>query len=203
MLAKIFRREEPFFRSFRDQAHVIRAAATMLVESARSGTLAESASAIEELESRGDDIVHETFIRLNKTLITPLDPEDIQALSTALDDVLDGIEDSAHRLASYRVEPTAAAVRLCEIISACSVEIEKAVAALDRGSATSSNQIELNRLENEADQIVRPAIAALFDDEPNAIRLMEMKEIYEFLESTVDRCEDVADVLQNVSLKNS
>jgi len=203
---RLLPREEKFFVLFRRQVEVISEASRLLLEGAKAGNsrLAEVASQIIELEHKGDEIIHETFIKLNQTFITPLDPEDIHNLSSKLDDVLDGIEDSVHRMVSYRVAsvpPTV--IALAEIIYNCCRALDKAFAALEKNDEVMVHCIEINRLENEADTVVREAVSELFDHENDAILVIKLKEIYDFLEGTVDRCEDVADVLQNVVVKNS
>jgi uncharacterized protein len=203
---RLLPREEKFFHYFKDQAALIRQAAAILLKTVREGTppLATAAVEIGRLESKGDEIIHEVFTKLNQTFITPLDPEDIHSLGSHLDDVLDGIEDSVHRMTAYRIEPIPPAiVELCAIIEHCSVSIEKAFQALADEKPLLEHCIELNRLEDKADQLVRLHIAALFDTETDLFRVIKLKEIYEYLEQTTDYCEDVADALQNVVVKNS
>ena len=135
---------------------------------------------------------------------TPIDPEDIHNLSSALDNVLDGVEDTAHRLVSYRINPIPATmITLSEIVSSCARSLKKAFEALEKNGAIMDHCIEINRLENEADLIGRSAVVDLFDKEKDPITLIKLKEVYEFFEATIDSCEDVADVLQNVVVKNS
>ena len=139
-----------------------------------------------------------------QTFITPIDPEDIHNISSALDNVLDGIEDTSHRLVSYRIDPIPATmVTLSELVAACSSALHKAFSALERNGPIMEHCIEINRLENEADRIGRSAVADLFNKEKDPITLIKLKEVYEFIEATIDSCEDVADVLQNVVVKNS
>jgi uncharacterized protein Yka (UPF0111/DUF47 family) len=114
-------REEKFFSLFLDQVNIICESAALLLEGARAGNthLAESAVRIRNLEQKGDEIIHDIFRRLNQTFITPLDPEDIHSLSSHLDDVLDGVEDAAHRMVSYHIEPIPpTVVELCQQIVA-------------------------------------------------------------------------------------
>jgi uncharacterized protein len=199
-------REEKFYELFLRQADIISEAARLLLQGMKAGAtrMAEVAKDIKGLEHQGDDVIHETFTRLNSTFITPLDPEDIHSLSTRLDDVLDGIEDAAHRMVSYRVNPIPQGmVQLCEMIYVCSRTLKKAFEALDKKKEVMEQCIEINRLENEADHLVRGLVMDLFDNEKDPITLIKIKEIYEFLEATMDHCEDVADVLQNVVVKNS
>ena len=203
---KFLPREEKFFTLFADQVTIISEASQILVDAAKAGNshLIAAADRIMALEQKGDEIIHEIFTRLNQTFITPLDPEDIQSLSSRLDDVLDGIEDSVHRMVSYKLDPIPpAAIRLCEIVNACSASLTKAINSLNSDKKLLEHCIEINRLEDEADQVVRVAIAELFDKEKDPIQLIKQKEVLEFLEQTTDYAEDVADALQNIVVKNS
>jgi predicted phosphate transport protein (TIGR00153 family) len=203
---RILPREEKFYALFLTQVDIISEASRLLLQGVRAGNarLAEVAKDIKRLEHQGDDVIHDIFTRLNSTFITPLDPEDIHSLSTRLDDVLDGIEDAAHRMVAYHVNPIPPGmVSLCEMIYTCSRALKKAFEALDKKKEVMEHCIEINRIENEADHLVRGLVSELFEKEKDCITLIKIKEIYEFLEDTTDRCEDVADVLQNVVVKNS
>lgn len=178
MAFRLLPREEAFFTSFLDQAQVIQRAANLLLRQAGrdGGSAVQTAAAIAELEHRGDRITHDVLMRLNRTFITPLDPEDIHTLSSALDDVLDGIEDSAHRLAAYRISDVPSpAVELCGVLVAASAQIQQALEALKESRSALPHCIEINRLENEADRIVRTAIADLFDRETDALQSIVVK----------------------------
>ena len=199
-------RDEKFFQYFQQQVKLICQAADLLVEGAKAGNahLANAAHQIHVLEEQADNILHETFTRLNSTFITPLDPEDIQSLSSHLDDVIDGIEDSVHRMLDYRIDPMPSTVmELCCIVQSCCLILQRAFDALANGEPFMDHSIEINRLEEAADQLGRAAVKELFDQEKDPIRIIKLKEIYEFLEQTTDYCEDVADALQNVQVKNS
>lgn len=203
---RILPREEKFYELFLSQVDLISEAARLLLQGAKAGPvrLDEVAKDIKRLEHQGDDVIHETFTRLNSTFITPLDPEDIHTLSSRLDDVLDGIEDAAHRMVAYRVSAIPAGiVQLSEMLYQCSRSMKKAFEALDKKKEVLEHCIEINRLENEADHLVRALVSELFEKETDPITLIKVKEIYEFLEATMDHCEDVADVLQSVVVKNS
>jgi hypothetical protein len=203
---RLIPREEKFFEFFLEQARIISEASQLLVEGARAGNahLAAAALKIRALEQQGDEVIHEIFVRLNQTFITPLDPEDLHSLSSHLDDVLDGIEDSVHRMVSYRIaEIPSTVVQLCEIVKSCAEALQKAFAALAKNQRLIEHCIEINRLEEVADQLVRSAVSDLFLNEKDPIQILKLKEIYEFLEQTTDACEDVADALQNVVVKNS
>jgi predicted phosphate transport protein (TIGR00153 family) len=199
-------KEEKFFAQFNNQTRAIAQAATILAEGVTQGNsqLKLMAPRIEQLEEEADEILHEVFTRLNETFITPFDPEDIHSLCSQLDDVMDGLEDVAHRIVSYRIDPIPQPVKeVCQLIQACSVELSKAVEALENMPNIQGHCIEINRIEGQIDTLVRQAIVDLFDNETNPVQVIKLKEIYDYLESTADACEDVADVLQGIVVKNS
>jgi len=203
---RLLPREEKFYHLFLKQVEIISEASRLLLDGVRAGNarMAGAATDISVLEHRGDEVIHEVFTRLNQTFITPIDPEDIHSISAALDDVLDGIEDTSHRLVSYRINPIPPTmVMLSEMVADCGRSLKSAFEALEKGGPIMEHCIEINRIENEADRIGRSAVADLFDKEKDPITLIKLKEVYEFFEATVDSCEDVADVLQNVVVKNS
>jgi predicted phosphate transport protein (TIGR00153 family) len=203
---RLLPREEKFYHLFTRQVDIISEASRHLLEGVRAGNsrLRESAAEINQLEHKGDEVIHDIFTRLNQTFITPLDPEDIHNLSSKLDDVLDGIEDTAHRLVAYRVDPIPSAMAsLAEIVSGCAAAMTEAFKALEMNGSIMQHCIEINRLENEGDRIGRSAVADMFESESNPITVIKLKECYDILEATIDSCEDVADVLQNVVVKNS
>ena len=203
---RLLPREEKFYGLFLKQVEIISEASRLLLEGVRgtNARLAGAATEINVLEHRGDEVIHEVFTRLNQTFITPIDPEDIHNLSSALDNVLDGVEDTAHGLVSYRIDPVPPAmVMLSEIVASCAKARKAAFEALENNGPIMEHCIEINRLENEADLIGRASVVDLFDKEKDPITLIKLKEVYEFFEGTIDSCEDVADVLQNVVVKNS
>lgn len=203
---RLLPRQEKFFTSFIDQARLISEASKLLLEAVKEGNshLSRAAVRIQQLEHEGDEIIHDIFTRLNQTFITPLDPEDIHSISSRLDDVLDGIEDAAYRMVAYRLEPIPpTVVELCEVVHLSAKSLESAFDKLNKDDKLLDDCIEVNRLEDYADLLVRRAVAELFQKEKDPIALIKQKEIFEFLEETTDRCEDVADVLQNVVVKNS
>ena len=203
---KLLPRDEKFYDLFLKQVAIISEAARLLRDGTRAGNahLAEAATEIAVLERQGDEVIHEVFTRLNQTFITPIDPEDIHSISAALDNVLDGIEDTSHRLVSYRIDPIPAdMITLSEIVATCAKTLKSAFVALEKDAPLQEHCIEINRLENEADLIGRSAVVNLFHKEKDPITLIKLKEVYEFFEDTIDCCEDVADVLQSVVVKNS
>jgi predicted phosphate transport protein (TIGR00153 family) len=194
-----------FFEKFVEQAATIHEAAVLLLDMLEKSEGFENTGAkITDLEHRGDNITHEILTSLNQTFITPFDREDIHALSSRLDDVLDLIEAAANKVVFYkitgRMQP---AVELAQIIVRCAERIKTAMAALERQDRILDHCIELNRLENEGDRISRVAIAQLFEQERDPITLIKRKELYEVLEDAIDCCEDVANVLESVVLKSN
>lgn len=159
---------------------------------------------IKEVEHAADGITHEIFHRLNKTFITPLDREDIHALASGLDDILDGIEGIAARMVMFNIsKPTKEAVELVDILHKAVEQIDKAVSNLQNVSDLIPFCIEINRMENMADEITRKMVSKLFDEEKNVIELLKWKEIYGRLESSADECEDVANIIENIVVKNA
>src|SRR5947209_14352220 len=165
---RLLPREEKFYHLFLKQVEIISDASKLLLEGVQTGNsrLTSAASEIKTLEHQGDEVIHELFTRLNQTFITPLDPEDIHSLSTRLDDVLDGIEDAAHRMVAYQVNPIPLGmVQLSEMIYTSTRALKKAFEALDKGKEVMEHCIEINRLENEADHLVRGLVSDLFRNE--------------------------------------
>lgn len=202
---RLLPREEKFFHYFIEQSEIILVAAGQFRQAAERGpnALREAEVAIARLEQKGDEVIHEIFTRLNQTFITPLDPEDIHSLASHLDDVLDGLEDAVHKIVAYKIDPVPpVVVELGAIIEGCAQNLKKAFQALDKSKPLQEYVIEINHLEGKADHLVRAAIADLFEKEKDPITLIKLKEIYENLEQTTDYCEDVADALQNVIVKN-
>ncbi len=203
---RILPREEKFFELLNTQTRLINEAASVLLEGVQTGNshLKLIEPRIQQYEHECDEILHEVFKRLNQTFITPLDPEDIQTLCSHLDDVMDGMEEAAHCIVSYKIDPIPAPiVDICRFLVQTVAEVKAAVEVMDKNREIVEHCIEINRLEDQVDKIVRQAIVDLFEEESNPILVIKLKEIYDVLEWTVDSCEDVSDVLQNVVVKNS
>lgn len=201
---RILPREEKFFDLFEQQGSNIVAAARVLEELTLDYPEAKAkAQQIKDLEHAGDTLTHELVRRLNTTFITPIDREDIYALSSRLDDVLDLIDAVADRLLLYKIAaPTEACVSMAKIIVQAAEETDRAVHCLRTLSPLYHKYcIEVNRLENEADRLLRDELAALFDGQTDAIEVIKWKELYETLESVTDRCEDVVNVIEGIVLK--
>jgi len=199
-------KDDKFLQLFKRHSQILCRAAKLLVSGLADGYdgVCRIEKDITQIEDEGDKVVHSIFAHMRTTFITPFDPEDIQSLATALDDVLDHIDDVTFRIIAYRLKPIPPAVpQLAEKVAKCCVILADALDALHARRSVLSYCIEINRLENEADKIERVLIAELFSDERDAIELIRKKEIYELLEATTDRCEDVADIIQNIAVKSN
>jgi phosphate transport system protein len=160
--------------------------------------------ALEEAEHEGDSITHTIMKKLNQTFIPFIDRRNLQALASALDDVVDGIEAVASRMVMYKIEqPTAESREIVTLIVASAEQIVKAVSHLPNFDDVESACVEINRLENAADDTYRRSVAALFEGARPILEITKWKEIYETLEVVTDRCEDVADVVESIALKHS
>lgn len=158
---------------------------------------------IRKIEREGDELTHAILTKLNQTFITPFDREDIHQLASKLDDVLDFIHTATTRIQMYRItDPPPAAAELAKIILMQSEELQKALSLMQKNGNILVHCVEINRLENEADNVAQQAIAGLFEHEKDPITLIKIKELIEFLERATDKAEDVANVLESVVLKN-
>ncbi len=164
------------------------------------------AKTMKELEKTGDNFTHTIYAELNKTFITPIDRDDILALASSLDDVVDGVEACASRFDMYQMELNDPYfIKFSEIILESAQEIHKAIALLSTKKllAIREHTIKLNDLENVADDLLRDCIKELFATVKDPIELIKYKEVYEMLELTTDCCEDVANTLDSIIMRNS
>ena len=197
-------RDEQFFDLFRKVADEIRAAAVLLEDMLASETPDDAkADAIRDAEHRCDALTHDTIQRLHRTFVTPFDREDLYAMASALDDVMDAIDQSAQLLRLYRIKVVRPGAReLAHTVSASAERIHQALDALEGRRPVQPHAVEINRLENEADRAYAVAIAALFDHETDPVTIIKWKEIFEALEFITDCCEDVANVIESVVVKH-
>lgn len=160
---------------------------------------------INDLEHQGDAITHQIFEQLHRSVITPFDREDIALLAHSLDDVADFIHAAADAMVLYRVEhPTSRAKELAGIALEAVAEVEKAVSEIHNRAGRRQllkHCIEINRLENLGDRVYRSGMAELFDDAADIADLIKWREIYNHMESVIDRCEDIANILEGVAIK--
>ncbi len=202
----IMPREPKFFDLFEKSVANVAKAAKELADFLEDYTnVPLKVARITELEHEGDAITHQIMEQLHRTFITPLDREDIALLTERLDDVMDFIEDAANAMLLYRIEqPTTRAREMAAILVTMTSELVVAVPLLRNRSKMKEileHCVEINRLENEADAIIRHALTELFDDTPIA-DVIKWREIYEHLETAADKGEDVANVLEGVVLKH-
>ena len=164
-------------------------------------------NSITELEHKSDTVAHEIIALVHRTFVTPFDREDIALLAHSLDDIVDFIEATADTMLLYKIEaPTTRAKELADIMLTTALEVQKAVSDLRQKADLKhilQHCVEINRLENNADIIYRSALAELFNDSRDIPYIIKWREIYEYMETATDRCEDVANVLEGVALKYS
>lgn len=165
----------------------------------------ERVGIINDLEHQGDAITHQIFEQLHRSLITPFDREDIALLAHSLDDVTDFIHAAADAMLLYKVErPTHRAKELVDIVVQAVGEVERAVSEIHNRIERKQllkRCVEINRLENMGDSVFRSAMAELFDDSADFAGLIKWREIYKHMESVIDRCEDIANILEGVAIK--
>ena len=197
--------KEKFFDLFRQSAENTAQGAKVLNEMLdHYDNPQESWKKLKDIEHEGDRITHRTIRSLNQTFLTPIDGEDIHALTTALDNVTDAIEAAASRMVLFKIDrPTPESLELCETIVTATEQLVKAVSHMPRLDDIDEYCIEINRLENTADDIYRRAIGNLFSNGTSPLDVIKWLDIYEILESATDRCEDVANILETIGLKNS
>ncbi len=202
----LFPKNERFFELFSDSAKTLREGADYLLHMVQHFTdVPAKAVELKKIESRGDHITHQIIEHLNASFITPIDREDIYALARGLDDVLDEIEGVGSRMDLFNVaRPTAECVELVEIIVKAAGKIEQAVARLKKLTQIRDLLEEVSELEHQADQITRRMTAKLFHTrDSDVLHLIKWKEIYARLEHTADRLEDVANIIEDIIVKNA
>ena len=197
--------EREYFRLFSDFAATLDQAAQLLVSLlADYATLKSAAREMTEFEHVGDKIVHDIVNRLNKSFVTPLDREDIYNLSSTLDEILDSIEAAVDLLLLYRIpQPTAHLVEQAAVLGKQTSLVRTAIDGLEKRKGLEQYWIELNRLENDGDRLHRDAVAELFDGDMKCTDIIKWKDIYTTLEAAIDQCEDVANIIETIVLKNT
>lgn len=204
----IIPRDVGFFKLFEEAADAVRQTAQAYEELAKNYHQKEQWIArIRQFEHEGDDITHRALAKLDQTFITPFDREDIQALMLRMDDVIDEIDAAAKRLTLYLIdEPTDWFIRQTEVLHQAATLLGEAVRGLRNLKKSHDIQpklVEIHRLENVGDENNHAAVAELFNTSADPILVMKWKEIYDMTERGIDACEDVANVIEAIILKNA
>jgi predicted phosphate transport protein (TIGR00153 family) len=205
---RVTKKDEIFFDMFLETAENTCKAAGLLYELMTNyENIDEKINAIEAVEHEGDRLVHKIFEQLNKSFITPIDRENIYEIAKVLDNTTDCIEATAHRFNIFNVKSIPEdAIKMVKSIVDCAQELKGVMAEMKRMKTSKTLQdkiIEVNRLEDEGDRIFRSAIAKLFINEKDSVEIIKWKEIYDFLENTLDACEDVANIVEGVVMKHA
>ena len=205
LLNRILPREQSFFDMFTELAENVHAGAQALEKMLLNYTdVPKQAEHIKAIEHKGDEVTHALMMRLNQTFVTPFDREDIHELTSTIDDVLDLVDAAASRLVIYRVDRIRPGVaELAQVLVEATAQVAAAVRVLGKHDHILNFCIEINRLENEADRLSRTLIAQLFDEEKDPVQIIKWKEIIEVIETAADKCEDVANVIESVTLKSA
>jgi len=210
-IARLMPREGRFFSLFDGHAKLIVDGALALADVLKHyDNLKDRAAGIkiiEDAEHGADRITHETVQLLHTTFVTPFDRDDIHRLISRMDDVLDLIQDTAESLVLYDIQKvTPEATQLAELLLRCAERVQSAVglmASMADAPAILKICQEIDRLESEADKVMRSAISELFRNETDTRQLIKLKAVYESLESATDKCQDVANVIESVVLENA
>ncbi|HEY7472588.1 MAG TPA: DUF47 family protein [Gemmatimonadota bacterium] len=208
MLKKLLPRETDFFEFFERHAATTVRGCRELLELATEGRDFEArARRIKDVEHEADSITHDCVEALHRTFITPLDRDQIHMLISRMDDIMDYVETVSDQCVLYNIDHmTPDARELAAVLLESTEQIEGAVKGLrdmKHASAILERCIDVNRLENKGDELLRRAVARLFDEEKDPVSIIKWKEIYENLESATDRCEDVANIIEGIVLENA
>lgn len=204
---RFFPKEIDFFEIFDKAAiNLTKATSSLVALMEQFDDLETRAKEIYEIEQDGDMLTHDIMRKLNKTFITPIDREDIHALASRMDDILDLIWGGVDRMVVFKIiSPTEEAKEIARDLHRTTEVLQKTITELKNKnySHVQEHCIEINRLENKIDRIFRDALGRLFDDMQDPLLIIKWKEVYEHFEDASDRCEDVANVLEGIVLKNA
>lgn len=199
-------KEDQYFTLFSQMGSKIEEAASLLVEMLRGSDddYDHLSKKIKSIEHECDELNHQVTIKLNKSFITPFDREDIYTLSVALDDVCDYVDAAARAVVMYNIhENDPFAQQLAVILQKLSVEVTAALGMLKASNGMAPHLLEIQRLENDADEVYFRAMAALFKHSDDPVRIIKWKELYEILENGTDRCESVGNIIESIVLKHN
>ncbi|HEY7915249.1 MAG TPA: DUF47 family protein [Blastocatellia bacterium] len=201
---RLIQREEKYFELFREMASRIdSAASTLKTLFDNMADAAKLADELYEIEHQCDDISHQVLRRLNKSFVTPIDREDIYALINALDTIVDLIEETSARVIIYGLTESTPAMReLASLLKNAAAATSHAVSNISDDGDVEGRLAEVHRLEGESDAVFRKAMRELFAADHNPIEVMKRKDMYERLEAAIDACEEAANVIENIKLKN-
>ena len=190
---------------FADLARRLVVAAEIVHELFRApDELHKHVSDIKVVEHEADQLTHDVISRIDKTFVTPFDREDIHMLASRLDDVIDLLDGTARRVAMFRIKETREpAQMLAAVLVRAATRIEEAVVGMKKSRVVIEKARDIKSLEEEGDAIYHLAVGALFDGDPDPLEVIKWKEVYDTLERALDQCEDVANVLESISLKNA
>jgi predicted phosphate transport protein (TIGR00153 family) len=204
---RLIPKEEKFYSMFQAQAdHLVKASKEFLriLENFNEKTLDEHASTMRAIEHEGDILCHDIIRKLNQTFVTPFDREDILDLTSRMDDILDLIEGTIGRMKIFKIkQSTPEQIKLAKILVQACEEIARAMEKIEDLHRLPDHCIEINRLENEADTVTQQILGVLFENRTDPIEIIKWKEIYEIMELATDKCEDVANTLEGIMLKNA
>ena len=199
-------REDQYFALFSQIGAKLQEAAGILVEmmEASDDSYESLSRKLKHVEHECDELTHNVTTKLNSSFITPFDREDIYTLSVALDDVCDYMDAAARTVVMYNIHETnECAVKLSVIIQKLTVEINAALDLLERGKGMEQHLLDIQRLENEADDVYFRGMADLFKNTADAVKIIKWKELYEILENATDRCESVGNIIESIVLKHN
>ena len=203
---RLIPRDQEFFNMFAELATRLTATARLLHELfSNPAELNQKVAAIKKLEHEADEITHGVIDRINRTFVTPIDREDIHMLASHLDDVIDQIDGAARRAQMFRIADTPArepAVKMSAILIRMGEAIEHAVAQVKRPKEVVERGVEIKQLEEQGDAIYHEAVGHLFDGTPDPLVVIKWMELYDKIENALDECENVANTLDSIALKN-
>jgi uncharacterized protein len=201
---RIFPRDEQFFPMFNEIAVRLTGCADLMAQLfAEPARLDHTATEIKRLEHEADQLTHDVNVALDRSLVTPLDREDIHLLASRLDNVIDLLDGTARRVQMFHItEMRPEAARLATVLGKAAREIQAAVAEIKRPKTLHDRTRELKRLEEEGDSIYHEAVGALFAGSPDPLEVLKWKEIFDKLEDAIDACHQVGNILESIALKN-
>ncbi len=206
MAFSLLPREDQYFALFTQMSTKLQEAASILVEmmQASDKDFESLSKRTKHVEHECDELTHRITTKLNKSFITPFDREDIYTLSVAMDDVCDYIDAAARAVVMYDIhESDEYALKLAKIIQQLTAAIHEAALLLEHAKGMGPHLLEIQRLENEADDVYFRAVAELFKTSPDPVRIIKWKELYEILENCTDRCESVGNIIESIVLKHN